>query len=519
MNRKQVFKEYNQNQATLLPESLDDFIPKNHKARVISNIVDRLDLSSIYDTYKGGGTSSYDPRLMFKIILFAYCDKIFSSREIEKALHRDVAFMWIAAKQKPDFRTINNFRTNRLLEIFASSLEILHEEGFIDLKSFFLDGTFIRANANKYSYVWSKNSKRFSRQVKSRVRELLKEIDANEEYEDTLFNGKSLMEEGEEITSEKIKEYTDKLQQTLDSTNTDDKASIRENKEIEKNKKKLEKENRKLKKYEKQLEIADGRSSYSKTDQDATFVKMKEDQYKNSPLKPGYNVQIATENQYVLNYGLYQIASDKTTMIPTLENAKDLLPQMPKQIVADAGYGTSENYDYLEREGLEPYVKYPDYEKEKSLKWQRDKFKSINMPYDNEKDEFTGPKGRKLRYRENSISMTKSGYKVAYRIYESEGCDGCELRKQCHNNERDRTIWVSRELLKHKEKARDKLDSKRGEELRSQRSYDVESVFGIWKHNNNFKRFRYRGLDKCKIELGLMSLAHNISKMILQMAK
>lgn len=524
MTSKPAFKPYNQKQKILFPECLDDYVPEDHKARVISNIVDKLDISEIMSSYDNLGSSSYDPRMMIKVILFSYSEKIFSGRNIARALERDVVYMWLSGKQYPDFRTINNFRSKRLKnfdKLFSSLLMQLEELSLIDLKSYFLDGTIMEANAGKFTYVWSKNSKRYKEGVEKKVKELFARIEELEKQEDKLYESKDLPKPDKEISSDKIKEISDKLQEFIDSNDDDDSdggGAKQRSKELKKIKKKLDENQQKLYKYEKQLETANGRSSYSKTDPDATFVRMKEDHFKNSHLKPGYNLQFGTENQFIVGYSLHQSPSDKSLLKPHLEKLEKTLWKQPEELIADAGYGSAENYDYLIEKGITGYVKYPTYEKEKTKKFKENKFHTENLDYDSQKDEYICPVGKRLQHIDTRQRITKSGYKKTVKIYESEDCSGCELRSLCHKGKGNRLIGIVDKLKEHKRKARDMLDSLRGEELRKRRGIEVESVFGQIKQNFKFRRFNLRGLEKCEIEVGLLAAAHNLNKMAAKIA-
>jgi len=525
MTSKPAFKPYNQKQKILFPDCLDDYLPADHKARVISNIVDKLDISDIMSSYNKLGSSSYDPRMMIKVLLFSYSEKIFSGRNIARALERDVVYMWLSGKQTPDFRTINNFRSIRLKnfdKFFSSLLMQLEELSLIDLKSYFLDGTIMEANAGKFTYVWSKNSKRYKEGVEKKVRELFGRIEELEKQEDKIYEGKDLPKTDKEISSEKIQEISDKLQEFIDSSNDDDDSGSGgakdSRKELKKIKKKLDENQQKLYKYEKQLETANGRSSYSKTDTDATFVRMKEDHFKNSHLKPGYNLQFGTENQFIVGYSLHQSPSDKSLLKPHMEKLEKTLWKQPEELIADAGYGSAENYDYLSKKGIEGYVKYPTYQKEKTKKFKEDRFHKENLDYDKRKDEYICPAGKRLQHVDTKKQITTSGYEKTVKIYESEDCNGCELRSLCHKGKRNRRIGIVEKLKYHKRKARDMLDSQRGVELRKRRGIEVESVFGQIKQNFKFRRFNLRGLEKCEIEVGLLAAAHNLNKMVAKIA-
>lgn len=163
MGKKVVFKRYDQDQPMLLPPSYEDLVPGKHPVRVVNEVIER-DIGELERTYKGGGTSSYHPRMLLKVLVYAYLRNMYSSRKIEEALKENVHFMWLSGGAKHDHNTINDFRGKRLggclKKIFNQVVVLLSEQGAITLKEIVLDGTKIEANANRYTFVWGKAIKR-----------------------------------------------------------------------------------------------------------------------------------------------------------------------------------------------------------------------------------------------------------------------------------------------------------------------------------------------------------------------
>jgi len=223
---KVVFKPYSMDQLRL-PMSLDDLIPENHLVRVVNSTIERMDTEPLLKQYKGGGTSSYHPKMMLKVIVYAYIEKIYSSRRIAKALRENINFMWLSGNNRPDFRTINRFRSEVMKEVidktFASVLETLIEKGYIKSENYFVDGTKIEANANRYSYVWSKSTKKHKKRVQDKIKDLLKHIDRVNEEENEEYGDRDLEELGEGIELDpaelerKIEELNEKLKKSLTS--------------------------------------------------------------------------------------------------------------------------------------------------------------------------------------------------------------------------------------------------------------------------------------------------------------
>jgi transposase len=506
-----VFKPYTMGQLQL-PTNLEVLIPPNHMVRVIDEAIEKMDISILEKQYKGGGTSSYHPRMMLKVLIYAYSQGIYSSRKIAKALRENVNFMWISANNRPDFRTINRFRgvvmREVIDEVFTEVLKLLIEEGYVKLDQYFLDGTKMEANANKYTAVWAKNTKRYKDQLQQKIKELLDEIDRVNEEENAEYGDRDLEEVGEDspIDSEKIEQRIQELNERLKGDPKD--------KKLAKAVRKLEKEYLpRQKKYEEQEEILGDRNSYSKTDEDATFMRMKGEQRGKAHPKPGYNIQMGTEDQFVVGFSIHQRPGDFYCFIPHLEQVRNLLGRLPDNVIADGGYGSEENYAYLEKTEVEPYIKYKNFYQEKTKKFRNNPFLVYNLVYDEEKDEFICPTGKRLIYQETSHHKTESGYLIERRHYECEDCRGCPLKEQCTRAAGNRRIEISFCLEKLRRKARDNLHSEKGKELRSRRGVEVESVFGRLKWNWGYKRFLLRGMEKVKVEWGLLSIAHNLTKL------
>ncbi|MEW9702983.1 IS1182 family transposase [Paenibacillus sp. SI8] len=494
-----------------LPMDLEEDIPQNHLVRVVNAAVNRLD-DAIFDAvYPGGGRDSYHPKMLTKVIIYAYTQRIYSSRQIAKAVRENLMFMWVAGRQRPDFRTINRFRSERMKEVletvFTAVLQFLADEKYVGLEHYFVDGTKIEANANRYTFVWGKAVVKHKAKLQEKVQTLFAAIEEAEKQEERANGGQDLCELGEasKITSEKLENAVKQLEERLQEKPKDNplKKAVRA----------LRKDLLpRLQKYESYEEILGNRNSYSKTDKDATFMRMKEDHMRNGQLKPGYNVQIGTENQFILGYSVHQRPTDTRCLIPHLEKVKSLLSKLPETVIADAGYGGEENYDYLEHNEAEAIVKYSTYHREKSKAWQKDISKIDNWTYDKEQDTWTCTAGQTLIFRRVSKEKTESGYEIEHRHYRSLSCEGCPLKTQCTKAEGNREVKVSMKYWRLKNQAREKLRSEEGHALAVRRMIEPEPVFGDMKNNRGFKRFLLRGLPKVSLEVGWLSLAHNLLK-------
>ena len=507
---KLAIKSDNRKQNLLLPPSLDELVPENHMVRVVDAVIDRLDISDILSTYRGGGNSAFNPKMMLKVLVFAYLSNVYSSRRIEELLKRDIYFMWLAGMKRPDFRTINYYRGKRLKEgfdtVFTQVVRLLHEEGFVSLKVQYIDGTKIESVANKYTFVWRGSVEKYDARLKAKTEDLLRQIEQNHAIE----NQENPVPE--ELTAEEVTKRVERIKEKVDADNL--------GKEERKALKQIETDSvPRMNRYREQLETMGSRNSYSKTDPDATFMRMKEDAMLNGQLKPGYNVQISTENQFITNFGIYQRPTDTLTMISYLESFKARYGMQSEEIVADSGYGSEENYEYMFSNGMTPYVKYNMFHVEQRRGYRNNPFRVSNLFYNPDDDFYVCPMGQKLKFIRQEKRYTASGYQQTVSVYRACRCEGCPLRGQCHKSKRDRQIEVNHTLDDYKARARELLTSEQGIKHRSNRPIEPEAVFGQIKECGRFRRLRLKGLTGAKIDFGLKALAHNLRKLAQAWAK
>lgn len=507
---KLAIKSDNRKQNLLLPPSLDELVPENHMVRVVDAVIDRLDISDILSTYRGGGNSAFNPKMMLKVLVFAYLSNVYSSRRIEELLKRDIYFMWLAGMKRPDFRTINYYRGKRLKEgfdaVFTQVVRLLHEEGFVSLKVQYIDGTKIESVANKYTFVWRGSVEKYDARLKAKTEALLRQIEQNHAIED------KENPVPEELTAEEVTKRVERIKEKVDADNL--------GKEERKALKQIETDSvPRMNRYREQLETMGSRNSYSKTDPDATFMRMKEDAMLNGQLKPGYNIQISTENQFITNFGIYQRPTDTLTMISYLESFKARYGMQSEEIVADSGYGSEENYEYMFSNGMTPYVKYNMFHVEQRRGYRNNPFRVSNLFYNPDDDFYVCPMGQKLKFIRQEKRYTASGYQQTVSVYRACRCEGCPLRGQCHKSKRDRQIEVNHTLDDYKARARELLTSEQGIKHRSNRPIEPEAVFGQIKECGRFRRLRLKGLTGAKIDFGLKALAHNLRKLAQSWAK
>jgi hypothetical protein len=241
-------------------------------------------------------------------------------------------------------------------------------------------------------------------------------------------------------------------------------------------------------------------------------MRLKEDHMRNGQLKPAYNVQIGTENGFVVGYDIYPNPTDTKTLKVHLKRQKQRLGENPKAVITDAGYGSEENYRYLENHGTVAIIKYNTWQKEKSKKWQDDIFRTENWEYNTKDKYYVCPDGRKLTLRKTEKRKNGSGFTVTVGRYECESCKYCRLKKQCTKAKENRSIERNERLLRLRRKACRVLEDERYKPLRKQRSVEVETVFGQIKGNQGYRRFLLRGTKKVSTEWGLLVLGYNLKQ-------
>lgn len=506
-NSKPTFKTYSQHQVMLLPPSLEELIPAHHPVRTINAVLDGLDIDPLLKKFKGGGTSSYHPRMLLKVLVYAYICNIYSSRKIEEALQQNIHFMWLSGRSTPDHNTINRFRSDRLRDVlrnvFTQVVQLLAAEGLLSVKEIYVDGTKIEANANRYTFVWGNA-------IKTNKDKMVKQLKELWDYAQSIA--------AEELSQPEPPDFTAISPELVKATVEKIDAALKTKPEADKKvKAKLTRVKKdwpaNLEKYAAQEELLNGRNSYSKTDTDATFMRMKEDHMGNGQLKPGYNVQISSSNQYIVDYTIHPNPTDTLTLIPHLAQFEADHHTKPEVVTADAGYGSEENYEHLEQAGIEAYVKYSWFDKDQhGSEVAKRPFSADKLFYNKEQDCYICPMGQVMARSGTRLHKTASGFEQHLTLYSARNCEGCPLRGMCHDGKGNRTISINHNLNRHKEQAKERLCSERGLYHRSKRPVDVEPVFGNIKGNHGFRRFMLRGNEKVGIEMGLLSLAQNLRK-------
>ena len=515
MSTKIHFRDYNPKQIILFPQRLDKDIAENDPVRVIDMVIDNLKLDNFKKLYKERGRSPYHPKMMLKAIIYGYMNNLYSCRKIETALKRDIHFIWLAGYEQPDFNTINRFRNrvkDEINQVFTQLVILLAEKGFITLDVEYIDGTKIESKANKYTFVWRKSTEKNRAKLLEKIKTLLGQID------DTIAQENAEPENGQSFTPAELRDIADELNRSLDNMPAT-KEQKEKRKVIKKQIKELREHADKLSEYDEKLRILGERNSYSKTDQDATFMRMKEDAMNNGQTKPGYNLQIGTENQFILDFGLFQTPGDPLTMISFFNSFLHRYDKFPKIFVADSGYGSEENYRYMEESGIDAYVKYNWFHREQRMHYEPNPFSSQALYYNAEGDYYICPMGQRMNRIGTSTAKTESGYITESARYKAQRCDGCPLRGSCFKAKGNRIIEVNHRLNEYRRKARERLTSEKGLRYRGQRCIEPEAVFGQMKYNMAYKRFRHTGIDKVNMDFAFFAIAFNLKKMCSIIAK
>ena len=505
-------KSYNNNDRLFFLLNPNEDIAENDPVRIVDAVVESLDLREFKKLYRERGRCAYHPKLMLKVILYAYMNNIYSCRKIEKAVQRDIHYIWLAAQERPDFVTINRFRNrvkNEINNIFTQVVLLLAERGFITLDVEYIDGTKIESKANKYTFVWRKTVEKNRTKLQEKIRVLLQQID------ESIAQDKAAESESVEFTPEALDSLIGDLKDALAAESQPaDKGQKKQQREKKKQIKELEKHREKLGEYDSRLEQIGGRNSMSKTDPDATFMRMKEDAMNNGQTKPGYNLQVSAENQFITDFALFPNPTDTLTLIPFFNSFLDRYGHLPSVAVADSGYGSEENYRFMEEAGIEAYVKYNRFHLEQRPRYRSNPFRHDSFHYNADEDYYVCPMGQHMRRVGTARSKTASGYRSESARYRAQNCQGCPLRCLCYKARGDRrTIEVNHRLNEYKRKARELLTSEEGLRHRGRRCIEPEAVFGQMKFNMAYRRFRHFGKDKLTMDFAFFAIAFNIRKM------
>lgn len=503
-----MYKPYISNETLLFPPNLGDFIPQDAPVRLISEIVDLMDLKEVHDSYSkaSDGQPPYHPAMLLKVVLFGYINNIFSTRGLESAMTRDAHLIWLSSYQFPDHTTISRFKTRcmpHIKVIFSRLVQILVERGEIRLtEDLYIDGTTIRSRAARRRIKWRSNAEKFGAsadaEIQEGVRALLEQVENGDSMDDSNAGHVT-------YTKEEAREIADRIE---------NKAQEEGLKNVRGKITAIRKACDRKEAHDKTLEQCDGRCGVAPTDPDCGIMHAKEDGYEGMAT-PNYNVQIATQNQYVTNYGAYDSADDKSIAMEFVDACVEENGVRPSSVVEDAGYGCEEVYVGLEKMRIEALVKYPNYDAEIARRpvkeWQYDKFGFMLSP-----DESTliCPAGHTMRVIRSEEAYTRSGFRSDITVMTCDRCDGCPFREKCVvTKNKNREIHRKLGNIREERKAKARLDLPENQRKLKRRSLEPEPVFGQLKHNHSYTRFRHFGKAKVTMDLGFILMALNILKL------
>ena len=537
-------------------------LPDDDPVYTLKKVMEDLDFSGLLANCSDKGRTGYNPIMMYAVVTYANMRGVRSVDRIVELCERDLAFIWLTRGQKPKRDAFYEFKGKKLTSEILDDLNYqflrrLQKEGLVTLKELFIDGTKIEANANRYTFVWRGT-------INYHLAGLLDSIELTFTRYNTFFqeNGygpkydignaqmfviegmdkvRSVIEKNRKRKLSKHKKLANntvieidncspleirKLQKNLNTIASGEGIEFVYGKgkrklEIQQLYEELEHLGQRLMGYKECFEImGKDRNSYSKTDLEATFMRMKEDHMLNGQLKPAYNVQIAVENYFIVHGYVSNDRTDYNTLIPVLEKHQKAFGSVLEEVTADSGYCSEKNLLYLKEKGIESYIKLQDHEKRKTRAYAEDISKYYNMRVEVFEDEqfYICHDGRELRHIRTE-TKEQNGYTQTFEVYGCADCSGCEHKARClykykaeKDAEKNKVMKINEQWEELREKSHANIQSERGILKRQTRSIQTEGHFGDIKENENFRRFNYRSADKVYKEFMLYAIGRNINK-------
>lgn len=541
-------------------------IPHDDAVYTLKKSMEALNFERLLDRYSHLGRRGYNPIMIYSLILYANMRGIRAVDRIVDLCKRDICFIWLAKGKTPGRDVFYDFMNEKatvdiLEDLHYQFIRLLKNEGYLTLKALFLDGTKLEANANRYTFVWRGS-------INSHLIKLLDQINKlYSEYND--FINESNYKFKYDLIEEEmfIVEGTDKVRETIFKNNErkrNNKKKIPNNAIVKidnicplkmmrmysnlqaisnnenivfscgrgQKKPKIQKiceslieKGERLLKYKDAFEtMGINRNSYSKTDVDATFMRMKEDHMLNGQLKPAYNVQFAVENYFIVHTYVSNDRTDYNTLVPVVEKHKYWFDTVLEEFVADSGYCSERNLNYLNENRIESFIKLQEHEKKKTRKYHQEIGKYYNMEvgtFDEDNDRVGSYKcydNRLLTHRRTEIQR-KSGVEKTFEVYGCDSCDGCELKHQClYKYDEQKDIQKNKEIKVNynwdelKKKSEENILSDKGIIYRQIRSIQTEGSFGDMKHNHKIRHFNHRGEEKVLKEMLVYTFGRNLIK-------
>ena len=501
-----------------LPLDVELLIPADDPVRLLSAFVEGMELRDLYQTYGKIKKNQATPRQLFKIMVYASMNRIYSSRDIETVCHRDINFMYLLeGKTVPDHATFARFLSLHFAQCSKKTLaelsQLLYSLGEISGKTIFIDGTKIESAANKYTFVWKKAVTKHQARLFDKILLLVKECE--ELYGWRIVHHRKVSLHTLKRLRKKL--YRLKREEGIVFVHGRGHRKTRLQRSLET----LESYIEKLKEYDQKLHICGERNSYSKTDTDATFMRMKEDAMMNGQLKPAYNLQHGVDSEYVTWLDISPRPTDTRTLIPFLKDMGAYLPFKYQEIVADAGYESEENYLFLEGNDQLAYIKPQNYEISKTRKYRQDIGRMENMEYDEGADCYHCKNGQVLTKQYEKHEKTASGYRRTVTVYRCGGCQGCPFKTKCIKGnhcktpmeDRQKVLYVSKKMKEKRQETLKRITSEYGTQLRMNRSIQAEGSFADIKEDMGFRRYLYRGKENVTAQSILLAIGYNMKKL------
>lgn len=519
MNKTKIQLDYTSNGSVFqlsLPMDVTEIIPEKDSVRLLNAVLERIDYTKLYEAYSRLGRIEYSPKNLFKIVTYGAMCHMYHTRDIENSCRRDINFMYLlgSVENVPDHNTIARFRSERLPhaidDLMAQLVALLREGGEISGETIFVDGTKIEANANRYTFVWKKSLNKNETKMQEKMK---KELPLLASQHGLKFRV------GERVKTRELKKLRKQLyalaqQNSITFVHGTGKRKTELQRSIEAITEYLDRQ----KQYDDYNHSFAGRNSFSKTDRDATFMRLKEDHMLNGQLKPAYNVNIAVDSEYIVGTYISADCTDTRTLIPFMEEIKNY---KYKKIIADAGYESEENYTYFEESKQLAFIKPSNHETAKTKKYKSDISRRENMTYDEKADTYKCHAGMLLKPVYTKKAKSDSGYPIEKMVYACDNCGSCAHREKCISHRKDevlredrgKRLEVSKNFIRQRNDMEERINTKEGALLRMNRSIQVEGAFGILKQDMDFRRFLHRGKVKVKVEWLILCMAYNINKL------
>lgn len=490
----------------VLPLNIGVRIGAEESVRLLLEVTEGMDYGKLHATY-GRETKADEATLkqMFQLVVFGFMNRQYSTRQMESACRNDIRFMYIlGGKRVPDHNRFWRFIQKHLRgetaeALFYQLVRALGDRDEIAYLNAFVDGTKWEANANRYSFVWEKSTRKYEARLDEKVSALLTQLGQMYALCGTPADA------GEWLEMLRLEQ----AKQGIVFVHGRGKRRTQLQRDVEL----LEACVSRKAKYRDYNAAFKGRRSFSKTDRDATFMRLKDDHMGNGQLKPAYNLQLAVEGEYIVGVDISSERTDQTTLLPLLDRMAVGCGRRHACVVADAGYESEENYLGVAAREQIAYIKPQNYDRSKTRKYRTNAYLRENMPYDAQRDTYTCPAGKTFEPVYETKRRSKTGYEATLSVYECFACDGCPQKSLCTRAKGNRRLTVSKRFASLRQEAYQRISSEEGKLLRLNRSIQSEGVFGVLKQDYGFRRFLRRGEQNAFTETLLYAMAYNMNKL------